>query len=70
MISPNQRLRRRQAAEYIGVKPETLNKWGVKGIGPKFLKLSSRCCIYDVRDLDAFLASLPSGGKAAVAEAD
>jgi len=70
MVSTNQRLRRKQAAEYIGVKPETLNKWGVKGIGPKFRKLSSRCCIYDVRDLDAFLAALPAGGNAAAAGTD
>ena len=45
-----------EAAEYIGAKPGTLEVWRVRGTGPRFIKLG-RTVRYDVRDLDAFLAS-------------
>ncbi|MDD2934727.1 MAG: helix-turn-helix domain-containing protein [Methylotenera sp.] len=43
------------AAEYLGdLKPNTLEGWRVKGVGPRFLKLG-RLVRYSKNDLDAYL---------------
>lgn len=44
------------AAEYAGLSVSFFNKKRVCGGGPKFLKLGRRV-MYDVRDIDAWLAS-------------
>lgn len=44
------------AATYTGLSVSTLNKLRVFGGGPLFLKLGRRV-IYDVADLDAWLAA-------------
>jgi hypothetical protein len=44
-----------EAAQYIGVKPETLAKWRQKGKGPPFSDALGRDPRYHVDDLDTFL---------------
>ncbi|GAA1480619.1 hypothetical protein GCM10009624_10590 [Gordonia sinesedis] len=51
-IKPN--LNSAEAAEYLGVKPETLNQWRYLGRGPSYVK-SGRAIIYRLKDLDAWL---------------
>ncbi len=42
------------AAEYLGVKPETLNQWRWLGRGPAYVKVG-RTVVYRLKDLDAWL---------------
>jgi excisionase family DNA binding protein len=52
---PNQLLSRRQAAEYLGVKENTLAIWACnKRYGLPVIKVG-RLCKYRVSDLDKFL---------------
>ena len=50
-------LRTPEAAEYVGLAESTLEKQRVSGTGPRFIRLGSRAIGYDIRDLDAWLAS-------------
>jgi hypothetical protein len=50
-------LNERQAADYIGVVPGTLNTWRCRGRGPRFHRVSGKMIRYSVHDLDAFMAS-------------
>ena len=44
-----------EAAEYLGIKPRTLKKWRhERRIG--YYRLGHVAVVFDVRDLDAFLA--------------
>ena len=45
----------REAAAYCGVKPSTLAKWRLKGIGPRFSTALGRDAVYHVDSLDEFL---------------
>ena len=49
-------LRMPQAADYVGLKPATLEKMRVEGNGPPFCRLS-RAIVYLVPDLDAWMAA-------------
>ena len=51
-----QRYDNNAAAEYIGLAPQTLNRWRGEGRGPRFMKLGSRV-VYDQADLDEWLAA-------------
>ena len=53
---PTARLNTSAAADYCGLASSTFAKFRVFGRGPKFLKLGRRV-VYDVADLDAWLAS-------------
>ena len=44
------------AASYMGISVSTANKARCAGGGPSYAKIGRRV-VYDVRDLDAFLAS-------------
>jgi hypothetical protein len=44
-----------EAAAYCRLSPRTLEKWRLLGGGPPFLKLGRRV-LYDLRDLDHWLA--------------
>lgn len=49
-----------QAAEYLGMQPQTLRKWRVTGDGPPYIRLgdSPRARVaYRLKDLDAWLAA-------------
>jgi predicted DNA-binding transcriptional regulator AlpA len=54
--SEHRRLRTADAGTYCGLSASTLNKLRVFGGGPKYLKLG-RTVVYDVTDLDAWLAT-------------
>lgn len=43
-----------QAAEYLGIKPSTLEIWRVRGTGPIYKKIG-RLVRYSADDLDAYL---------------
>jgi len=45
--------RTREAAQYLGVSPGTLEVWRCKGRGPRYSKLG-KVVVYDPSDLDAF----------------
>jgi len=46
----------KQAAEILGLKPNTLEIWRCHNKGPKYKKLGRRI-LYDLADLEAFAAS-------------
>ncbi len=50
----SERLTNSEAAEYLGLKTATLNKWRVYGDGPPFLKVG-RLIQYRKADLDSYL---------------
>lgn len=43
-----------EAAEFLGVKPATLEFWRCRGGGPNFRKLGARVVRYAVEDLERF----------------
>lgn len=47
-------LTREQAAAHLGLKPQTLAVWAMKGEGPRYIRLGSRVR-YRVSDIEAFL---------------
>lgn len=51
-----------QAAEYLGLSPQTLADWRHKGAGPKFVRVGTRTVRYRLSDLDAFVSSSLVGG--------
>lgn len=44
-----------RVAEFISINPRTLQQWRLKGIGPPFVRISSRCLRYRYRDLLAWV---------------
>ena len=40
-----------QAADLININPRTLQQWRLRGAGPKFVRISSRCVRYRYRDV-------------------
>lgn len=50
----SERMNNREAADYLGLKAATLNKWRCHGDGPPFIKVG-RLIRYRKIDLDAFL---------------
>ena len=63
-------LSREQAAEYCGLGLSTLNNLACAGEGPHYIKAFGRV-LYDVTDLDAWLASMkvdPASRKKAATE--
>jgi len=55
-MSKKPKLNTREAAQYLGVKPNTLEVWRCKHRGPRYIKLGSRT-VYDLDDLDDFVAA-------------
>ena len=54
------RLCEAEAALYLGVAKRTLQDWRLRRVGPAYSKLGSVArarIVYDVADLDAFLAA-------------
>lgn len=60
MVSASTFLETRQAAEYLGLRAQTLRQWRQRREGPAYIKLgngrNSRC-VYRVGDLEAFVAA-------------
>jgi predicted DNA-binding transcriptional regulator AlpA len=50
------KIRRPDAAKYLGISAATLAKWAVIGGGPPMYKISS-AVVYDTDELDAWLAA-------------
>ena len=46
-----------QAAEFLGLKPRTLQAWRWSGGGPRFVRLSARAVRYRQSDLDAYVTA-------------
>ncbi len=45
-----------EAAAYLGVAKNTMEKWRIYGDGPAFVRVSSHCVRYHPADLEAFVA--------------
>ena len=56
METTARRLSEREAAGYLGISVRTLQDWRQRRTGPAYSKVGRRV-VYDVLDLDAFLAS-------------
>ncbi len=54
-LAKKDRLNNEEAAQYLGLKAATLNKWRVYGEGPPFIKVG-RLVRYRRVDLDAYLS--------------
>ena len=52
----SKKLNTQEAAELLGVRPCTLERWRCKKRGPRYAKLGSRV-MYDIRDLEEWFAS-------------
>jgi predicted DNA-binding transcriptional regulator AlpA len=50
----DERLRVRDAADYIGLSISTLAKWRITGFGPRYIKAGARV-LYDRADLDEWM---------------
>ena len=48
-------LRDKDAAAYLGIKPSTLWRWAQQGKIARGIRLSPRCTVWRIADLDAFL---------------
>ncbi|MBN8605719.1 MAG: helix-turn-helix domain-containing protein [Caulobacterales bacterium] len=56
-MSEKQRLNVEEAAAYVGMSKSWLNKSRMReGAGPTFLKVGKRRVVYDIADLDEWLA--------------
>ncbi|MBK3736776.1 helix-turn-helix domain-containing protein [Azospirillum brasilense] len=44
-----------EAAELLGVAPQTLAHWRVRGTGPRYITLSARCVRYRASDIQLWL---------------
>jgi predicted DNA-binding transcriptional regulator AlpA len=44
------------AAEFLGVRPRTLEAWRQRGIGPRYLRYSKTCVRYRLSDIQAWVA--------------
>ncbi|HET7321428.1 MAG TPA: helix-turn-helix domain-containing protein [Longimicrobiaceae bacterium] len=47
-------LNENEAAKMLGFKPRTLQEWRLRGGGPAFVRVSSRCVRYRPEDLEAW----------------
>jgi predicted DNA-binding transcriptional regulator AlpA len=55
--SPGRYLRTPAAAQYLGLSASTLAKMRLRGDGPPYSKAGARIVVYDVSDLEAYLAA-------------
>lgn len=63
IFDPPELLSRDQAAEYIGVRPQTLAIWALTGRYSLPMIKVGRLCKYRREDLDQFLARNTVGGE-------
>lgn len=55
-MTHKQKLNTKEAATFLGIRPNTLETWRCKHKGPRYAKIGSRV-LYDVDDLEAFFIS-------------
>jgi predicted DNA-binding transcriptional regulator AlpA len=53
----SRKFRAPEAAEYLGLSPSTLAKMRLRGDGPPFIKAGPRVVVYDIVDLESWLAT-------------
>jgi len=53
----------KKAAELLNVSVSALRKWRNQGRGPRYLKPNGTSVKYRAEDIEAWLASCPSGGQ-------
>jgi len=53
MEPKKQKLNNNDAAEYLGIRPDTLATWRCKHKGPRYAKIGTRV-LYDLADLEDF----------------
>jgi len=53
---PRPKLRVNEAARHLGLAVSTMNKMRLSGLGPCFIRLTSRRVAYDLDDLEAWAA--------------
>lgn len=53
----------KELAEYLGLKPRTLQFWRLFGRGPKFIKISSRLIRYRACDVQAWMDNIKERQK-------
>ena len=46
-----------ETAELLGIAPQTMAHWRVRGCGPRYLLLNRRCVRYRLSDIRAWLES-------------
>lgn len=51
------KLRAREAAEYLGLSSSTLAKMRLHGNGPPYAKVGPRVVVYDLSDLETYVAT-------------
>jgi len=51
------KLRSKAAAEYLGLSNSTLAKMRLRGDGPPYAKVGPRVVIYDLSDLESYVAA-------------
>lgn len=49
-------LPQKRVAAMLGVSPRALEAWRMRGAGPTFVKISSRCIRYRLGDVKKFIA--------------
>jgi predicted DNA-binding transcriptional regulator AlpA len=58
----NQLLTDVQVASYLAVSVGTIRRWRLCGGGPQWVRVGKTSIRYPLPDLEAYVASLPSGG--------
>ncbi len=56
-FTPTRKLRAPAAAEYLGLSTSTLAKMRLRGDGPVYAKAGPRVVVYDLADLESWLAA-------------
>ena len=56
-MAPETILNERDTATLLGLTARALQSWRMRGYGPPFVRISSRCVRYRREDLDAWLAA-------------
>lgn len=58
VVAPDVLINETRAAELLSVNPRTMQQWRLRGVGPPFVRISSRCVRYRYRDLQAWIEKL------------
>lgn len=51
-----------EVAEYLSVSVSTVRRWRLTGGGPRWVRIGGSSIRYPITDLEAYVASSPSGG--------
>ena len=63
MLKKTSLLTRAEAAELLGLKPQTLAKWSMTGIHLPVIRLGSRATRYALSDVMAFIERSTTSGR-------